>query len=81
MDNYHTLVIEDTGIGMNEKMCQELLEESILLSKKKNNEIIGTGLGIQLCKAMIKQNNGLFYIKSEENKGTKMIVKFQKEIE
>ncbi|WP_052705194.1 tetratricopeptide repeat-containing sensor histidine kinase [Flavobacterium sp. 316] len=81
MDNYHTLVIEDTGLGMNEKMCQELLEESILLSKKKNDEIVGTGLGIQLCKAMIKQNNGLFYIKSEENKGTKMIVKFQKEIE
>jgi signal transduction histidine kinase len=72
------LVIEDTGLGMNEATKQELLKETILLSKKKNEDIIGTGLGLQLCKSMINKNGGKFDIESEEGKGTKMIVSLPK---
>jgi len=68
------LVIEDTGLGMNETMRQELLKETVLLSKKKNDDIIGTGLGMQLCKSLIRKNGGKLEIESEENVGTKMII-------
>lgn len=71
---YYDLIIEDSGIGMTEATRLELLKDSILLSKKENENIIGTGLGLQLCKAMIKKNKGQFTIESELGKGTKMIV-------
>lgn len=76
--NYCNLIIEDTGIGMSEATRLELLKESHLLSKKENENIIGTGLGMQLCKQMIRKNNGKFTIESELGKGTKMIVSLPK---
>lgn len=72
------LIIEDNGLGMSEATRLELLKETSLLSKKENENIIGTGLGIQLCKSMIKKNHGKFNIESELGKGTKMIVSLPK---
>jgi signal transduction histidine kinase len=73
-EGFCDLIIEDTGIGMQESTRLELLKESALLSKKENENIIGTGLGMQLCRSMIKKNKGTFSIESELGKGTKMIV-------
>ncbi|WP_298513160.1 tetratricopeptide repeat-containing sensor histidine kinase [uncultured Kordia sp.] len=72
------LIIEDTGIGMNETTRLELLKDTTLLAKKQHEDIIGTGLGMQLCKSMIKKNNGTFSIESELGKGTKMMVSLPK---
>ncbi|WP_244165369.1 tetratricopeptide repeat-containing sensor histidine kinase [Flavobacterium phragmitis] len=72
------IIMEDTGIGMSQNTINELLQEGGLLAKKSDSEIIGTGLGLQLCRQMIKKNNGTFKIESELNKGTKIIVTFPK---
>ncbi|GGI56730.1 tetratricopeptide repeat-containing sensor histidine kinase [Winogradskyella haliclonae] len=77
-ENYIQLIIEDSGLGMSDTTRLELLKETSLLSKKENEQIIGTGLGIQLCKSMIKKNNGKFSIESQLGKGTKMIVSLPK---
>ena len=68
------IVIEDTGLGMTQNTIDELLSENELLAKKNNSEIIGTGLGMQLCKQMIAKNGGSLTIESEPNKGTKIIL-------
>ena len=65
---------------MSENTIKELLQEGELLAKKSNSEIIGTGLGLQLCKQMIKKNSGTLVIESEISKGTKMILSFPKTI-
>ncbi len=75
-NNATLFIIEDTGIGMDEKMIKELLLESPLLSRKKNQQEIGTGLGIQLCKNLAVKNNASFNIESNINQGTKIILKF-----
>ncbi|MFZ0597611.1 MAG: HAMP domain-containing sensor histidine kinase, partial [Flavobacterium sp.] len=85
--NFHTqetdsdfceLIIQDNGIGMNENTIKGLLQEGEILAKKNNSEIIGTGLGMQLCKQMIKKNSGTIAIESELHKETKMILTFPK---
>ncbi|MBW4359740.1 tetratricopeptide repeat-containing sensor histidine kinase [Flavobacterium sp. NAS39] len=76
--NFCQLVIQDNGLGMSQDTINELLEDNELLAKKSNSEIIGTGLGLQLCKQMIKKNRGTLAIESELNKGTKMILSFPK---
>ncbi len=77
-EDYCDLVIQDTGLGMSEETRLKLLEDNVLLNKKEHEDVIGTGLGLQLCKSMIKKNNGKFDIESELGKGTKMIVSLPK---
>jgi signal transduction histidine kinase len=77
-DTYCQIVIEDTGLGMNEATKQELLKDTELLAKKGNSETIGTGLGMQLCKSMVKKNDGALSIESELHIGTKIILSFPK---
>jgi signal transduction histidine kinase len=72
------LVLEDTGLGMDEETIVALLKDDELLAKKGKSETIGTGLGMQLCKQMIKKNGGTIQIESELHKGTKMILTFPK---
>jgi signal transduction histidine kinase len=77
---YCNLIVEDTGLGMSETTRQELLKDSISFVKKENKHIIGSGLGMQLCKSMIQKNKGKFTIESELGKGTKMIVSLRKNL-
>lgn len=72
------LVLEDTGLGMDEETIAAILKDNELLAKKGKSEAIGTGLGMQLCKQMIKKNGGTIRIESELHKGTKIILTFQK---
>ncbi len=75
---YYDLVIEDSGIGIDEITIEDLLKESTLLPKKGNKKEKGTGLGLQLCKSMAKKNKGHFKIESKINEGTKMIISLPK---
>lgn len=77
-EEYCDLIVEDTGLGMIEANREKLLDDSVLLNKKEHEDIIGTGLGLQLIKSMIKKNHGKFNIISELGKGTKMIVSLPK---
>lgn len=77
-EDFCYLVIEDTGSGMSNSVREELLKDTVLLSRKKNDDAIGTGLGLQLCKSMIHKNGGKLDIESEENVGTKIIVALPK---
>jgi light-regulated signal transduction histidine kinase (bacteriophytochrome) len=49
-------LVEDSGLGMDESTRQELLKETVLLEEKRR--YCRTGLGLQLCKSMIKKNGG-----------------------
>lgn len=78
--HFWQLTIEDTGLGMTQNTVNALLEDNELLAKKNDSEITGSGLGIQLCKQMIKKNGGTLAIESMLNKGTKIIISLPKTI-
>ncbi len=76
--DFCNLIVEDTGLGMSADTVATLLRDTPNLAKKENEDIIGTGLGVQLCKSYIQKNNGSFSIESTLGKGTKMIVALPK---
>ncbi len=69
---------EDTGKGMSEETRLKLLSDSPQLTKKDHEKEIGSGLGMNLCQAMLAKNGGNLDIWSQQNKGTKMIVTLKK---
>lgn len=75
---YHEIIVEDSGIGISESTRIELLKETVLLSKKNNNEFIGSGLGLSLCKDILEKNKGKFDIESTIDVGTKVIIMLPK---
>ncbi len=77
--NEITITIEDSGAGMSQEIAQELMKDTVVLTKKNSTEQIGSGLGLQLCKSMIKKNNGSFAIESIEQKGTKILITLPKQ--
>lgn len=79
-DNVCDLIVEDSGIGIDMDTQMELVKSTTLLSKKKNENILGTGLGLHLVKSMVVKNAGNFSIESELGSGTKMIVSLPKKI-
>lgn len=62
--------IEDQGIGMSEEARESILSKSDFDSRFGTNNEKGSGLGLVLCKEFIRQNNGKFWVTSEENKGS-----------
>lgn len=77
-DKQVRIVWEDNGKGMSESTRRKLLSDSAHLAKKDHEKIIGSGLGMNLCKSMLAKNDGTLDIWSELTVGTKMIITLQK---
>ena len=69
-NNEAIIRIEDHGIGMSEDVRESILFKSDFDSRFGTNNEKGSGLGLVLCKEFIQQNNGKFWVSSEENKGS-----------
>ena len=76
-DDYCNLIIEDNGAGMCSKTRDGLLSDTSVGSKRESGQS-GSGLGMQLCRSMVKKNGGKLFIDSEEHKGTKIIIQLLK---
>jgi signal transduction histidine kinase len=72
---------EDTGKGMSEETRLKLLSDSPQLTKKDHEKVIGSGLGMNLCKSMLAKNEGKLDIWSRKEEGTKMIVTLKKSVD
>jgi|GEM_PF-432292 len=68
----------DTGKGMSEETRMKLLSDSPQLTKKDHEKVIGSGLGMNLCKSMLAKNEGKLDIWSRKEEGTRMIVTLKK---
>ncbi len=67
-NNNFIMLIEDNGPGMSEHVMESL--GSPFYTTKET----GTGIGIPMCKKIIKEHDGEFIIDSIENKGTKITI-------
>ena len=64
------IFVEDTGIGMSNKICENLFDLTSKVKRLGTNGEKSTGLGIHLCKQFIEKNGGEFNVKSIENQGS-----------
>jgi len=75
------ILVEDSGIGMDEAFMKRLFTP-FLQNEKLNIKVnqFGTGLGLVVCKEMIEIMGGSITVTSEVGVGTKFTIKLQLEI-
>ncbi len=64
----HEIIISDNGIGINKKHHKSIFNIFYRLHPK--NEFEGTGVGLAICKRIIKSMNGKIWVMSEVGKGS-----------
>ena len=69
--------IKDDGIGISEEKLAKLREDGVHQTTTGTNNEIGTGLGLDICMAYTRRNNGHMVIESEPNKGTTITLDFE----
>ncbi len=69
-DQCCTILVSDTGIGIDPEMLKGVLNLDSKSTRSGTNNEAGTGLGLVLCKEMVEMNNGSLDIESKEGEGT-----------
>ncbi len=65
-----TVAVIDSGIGMSEKMLEDLFRLDVKTNRKGTDDEASTGLGLILCKEFIEKHSGKIWAESEEGKGS-----------
>ena len=64
------IFVRDSGIGMDNKMMDNLFRIDVPTSRKGTENEPSTGLGLILCKDFVEKHNGKLWVQSEEGKGS-----------
>ncbi|MFA9423276.1 MAG: ATP-binding protein [Sedimentibacter sp.] len=75
-EGYINIVVKDTGVGISEEYQDRIFERFYRVDKSRSKETGGTGLGLSIVKHIAELYGGSIDIKSQENIGTEIIVKF-----
>jgi signal transduction histidine kinase len=74
--NCYGFSVKDTGIGISEEDKVNIFSEFYRSKRAKEMERLGTGLGLNLVKEIVKRNNGTITVESEIDKGSTFTVEF-----
>ena len=66
--------VSDSGIGIKQKNFEKIFQSFTQVDAKKNREIEGNGLGLSLCKMLVKKMDGIIHVTSEYGKGSTFTV-------
>ena len=73
------VIVEDNGLGMPADQAKKIFDKYYQIDNlegKTNRH--GSGIGLALCKNILKLHDGQIFIDSEEGKGTKFTVRLKK---
>jgi len=68
--NYVNVIVKDTGVGMNEKVKENLFRMDVSQTTFGTDNEAGTGLGLLLCKEFVEKHGGKISVESEPDKGS-----------
>ena len=69
-DNQAIITVRDNGVGIRPENLQKVFDP-FFTTKEEGN---GTGLGLAVVYGIIKKHNGTIQVKSEEGRGTRVII-------
>lgn len=69
-DQFVQVSIRDNGIGMNDKMIENLFKIGFKINRTGTDGEPSSGLGLILVKEYVDKNGGTIWVESEEGKGT-----------
>lgn len=72
------IVVEDNGIGIDEKDIPYLFERLYRSDTSRNRKTGGTGIGLTITKTLVNAHGGNIGVESQKDKGTKMTVSLPK---
>ena len=68
--SFYSIVIKDTGIGIDEKHLPHIFERFYQISENQNSTFQGTGIGLAFVKELVELMNGKITVKSKKSWGT-----------
>jgi two-component system, sensor histidine kinase and response regulator len=68
------IIVEDTGIGMNEEEMDGLFQEFVRIKNSKTKNISGSGLGLSIVRKIVEEYNGKVNVESNPDKGSKFTI-------
>jgi len=71
-NSYSRIVIEDNGIGFEQKYAKQIFDMFRRLNGK--SEFEGTGIGLALCKRIVEKHHGFLSAKSKVGEGATFII-------
>jgi len=74
--NYVSLIIEDTGIGIDPEDMPHIFERFYRGEKSRSKNSSGLGIGLSIVKELLYMQNGKIEVESKKSKGSKFTVNF-----
>ena len=74
-DKYLFILVEDTGIGISKDELKKIFMKLYQAYTGEDRRHAGTGLGLYICKEIVKKHKGEIWSESEVGKGSKFVVK------
>jgi signal transduction histidine kinase len=68
------ILIEDNGVGIQKQYLKNLFKANSFFTTRGTANEKGSGLGLVLCKELLKRNNGKISVESEPGKGTSFFI-------
>lgn len=69
---YHLITVTDNGIGFDQEYAEKIFEPFQRLHAK--SQYFGSGVGLAICKTIMKNHSGFIYAKGEPDKGASFFV-------
>ncbi|MBL3641817.1 HAMP domain-containing protein [Bacillus sp. RHFB] len=79
--SYLKIIVEDTGIGMEQKHLPHLFDRFYRTDDSRTRDHGGTGLGLAIAKQYILSHDGRIEVKSIVNHGTRFIIQLPYNVE
>lgn len=73
-DSKIKITVKDKGIGIDSNEIEKLFDPFYTVEKSRSKEYVGYGLGLNICKKIVDNNNGAISITSCLGKGTTVLV-------